>query len=202
MRDPDALLARTLHAAGVADVRCAPGLPPDDWEGHAMAYYLHTVNARALAPVDFHLDLGTATDLPPWDVIIQPGSGSPTKNWPVEHFHAVVQDLLARGRRVGWLLGPAEEGFAPPPGVVLIREDDLVRLGRALATAALYIGNDTGTTHLAAMVDCPTIAIFGPTDPARWAPLGQHATVVAGNPWPQPVEVLGIINHNILTLEG
>jgi len=202
MRDPDALLVRTLHAAGVAGVRCAPGLPPDDWEGHAMAYYLHTVDAPAIAPGDFHLDLGSVPDLPSWEVIIQPGSGSPKKNWPVEHFFAVAQNLIARRYRVGWLLGPAEEGCAPPPGVELIREVDLVRLGRILAKASLYIGNDTGTTHLAAMVACPTVAIFSPTDPARWAPRGPHTNVIAGTPWPLPVEVLGFIDHNILIGEA
>ena len=46
-----------------------------------------------------------------------------------------------------------------------------------LSYARLYIGNDSGMTHLAARA-CPTIALFGPTDPAVWAPLGQNVRVV------------------------
>jgi ADP-heptose:LPS heptosyltransferase len=45
-------------------------------------------------------------------------------------------------------------------------------LGALLARAALYVGNDSGVTHLAAAWGAPTLALFGPTDPAQWAPLG------------------------------
>jgi len=41
-----------------------------------------------------------------------------------------------------------------------------------LRTGRLFIGNDSGVTHLAAWLGLPTIALFGPTDPASWAPLG------------------------------
>ncbi|MCB1102996.1 MAG: hypothetical protein KDL10_11560, partial [Kiritimatiellae bacterium] len=45
-------------------------------------------------------------------------------------------------------------------------------------SAGRYIGNDSGITHLAAACGVPTLAIFGPTDPAVWAPLGAHVTVI------------------------
>jgi len=47
-----------------------------------------------------------------------------------------------------------------------------------LAEAALYIGNDSGLTHLAAATGCPTIALFGASDPAVWRPLGDHVRVI------------------------
>ncbi|HNT87980.1 MAG TPA: glycosyltransferase family 9 protein, partial [Candidatus Hydrogenedentes bacterium] len=59
-----------------------------------------------------------------------------------------------------------------------------------LAGARLYIGNDSGITHLAAAVGCPTVAVFGPTDPTVWAPRGARVHVVAGDPWPDAEAVL------------
>ncbi len=46
-----------------------------------------------------------------------------------------------------------------------------------LARASLYIGNDSGITHLAAAVGTPVLAMFGPTDPAVWAPRGPNVRV-------------------------
>lgn len=64
----------------------------------------------------------------------------------------------------------------PLPGAVRI--DDLYLLACWLARARLYIGNDSGITHLAAAVGTPVLALFGPTDPAVWAPRGPHVRVV------------------------
>lgn len=201
MRDPDDLLAHVFRRAGVAVVGCAPGLPHGDWPGHACDYYLNTVGARESVPTAaFRLELGPSdTPLPQLDIVLQPGSGSPRKNWPLAHFHALSQALLSRGRRVTWLVGPAEADCAPPPGAALLQESDLVALGRALASAELFIGNDTGTTHLAAQVGCPTVALFGPTDPAQWGPIGARVCVVVGTPWPTVEAILGAANVNLLT---
>jgi len=67
----------------------------------------------------------------------------------------------------------------------------LARLGRTLARARLYIGNDSGITHLAAAAGCPTLAIFGPTNPAVWAPRGANVRVIQGKEgFPTAEEVL------------
>jgi ADP-heptose:LPS heptosyltransferase len=65
----------------------------------------------------------------------------------------------------------------------LLIEPDLLQVARRMASADLYVGNDAGTTHLAAALGTPTIAIFGPSDPQVWQPLGTHVAVVAS---PQP----------------
>jgi ADP-heptose:LPS heptosyltransferase len=57
-----------------------------------------------------------------------------------------------------------------------------------LSLARAAVGNDSGPTHLAAVVGCPTVALFGPTDPAVWAPVGSHVRIVGaraddGAPW-------------------
>ena len=49
-----------------------------------------------------------------------------------------------------------------------------------LAQAKLFVGHDSGLTHLAAALQVPTLAMFGPTDPLQWAPLGNHVRTVTG----------------------
>jgi heptosyltransferase-2 len=73
---------------------------------------------------------------------------------------------------VRWCAGP-EEDLAGA-----VRIDDLYHLACWLRQARLYVGNDSGISHLAAAVGIPTVAIFGPTDPAVWAPRGAHVAVV------------------------
>jgi len=73
--------------------------------------------------------------------------------------------LLAR-LRVRWCAG-SEEALENA-----VRIDDLYELACWLAGASVYIGNDSGITHLAAAAGAPVAALFGPTDPAIWAPRG------------------------------
>jgi ADP-heptose:LPS heptosyltransferase len=74
---------------------------------------------------------------------------------------------------VRWCAGPEE----PLPDAVCIA--DLYELACWLATARVYIGNDSGITHLAAAVGTPVVALFGPTDPRIWAPRGPQVHVIA-----------------------
>jgi heptosyltransferase III len=92
--------------------------------------------------------------------IIHPYSSSARKNWPIENFQAVASQLT----HVEWC----------EPG----RIDDLYELACWISTAKLYIGNDSGISHLAAAVGTPVIAIFISTDPLLWAPRGDFVTVL------------------------
>jgi len=103
-------------------------------------------------------------------VAIHPFSGSAKKNWPLDRFRELARRLDAPVR---WCAGPAE----PLEGAE--RFDSLYDLACWLRSASLYIGNDSGITHLAAAVGTPVVALFGPTDPAIWAPRGDRVSVVA-----------------------
>ena len=83
-----------------------------------------------------------------------------------------------------WSLGPAEERIPLPEVACVIRPEAPVMMAMELAAAGLYVGNDSGITHLAAASGCKTVAVFGPTDPKVWAPRGPNVTAVRGNPWP------------------
>lgn len=109
--------------------------------------------------------------LPARFLAVHPGSGSRAKNWPLDRF-AEAARRLSPGRP--WLLvvGPAEDDVLPPPGARLARGLPLRTLGAALARAGLFLGNDSGVAHLAAACGTRTLALFGPTDPGQWAPVG------------------------------
>jgi ADP-heptose:LPS heptosyltransferase len=73
-----------------------------------------------------------------------------------------------------------------------VRIDDLFELACWLAGARLYIGNDSGITHLAAAVATPVVALFGPSDPAVWAPRGPHVRILATQTPGEPMDRLSI----------
>jgi ADP-heptose:LPS heptosyltransferase len=62
------------------------------------------------------------------------------------------------------------------------RFDNLLELATWIRSARLYVGNDSGITHLAAATGVPTLALFGPTAPGVWAPRGENVTVLAHDP--------------------
>jgi heptosyltransferase III len=132
-----------------------------------------TAEKKAAAPWLDHL--------PTSFLAVHPGSGSPAKNWPPSHFLEIVERLSADRP---WLLveGPADEGAAesmrPHPRAVRPRGLPSRVLGAVVARAGLYLGNDSGVSHLAAAFGAPTLALFGPTDPAVWAPVGRCVTTV------------------------
>lgn len=157
---------RTAVAALGLPFRFLPFLP----EGariHAADFYLQQVEQPSLPAVP-------RLHCPRWQggfAIIHPFSGSPKKNWPLENYRALAARL---GRRmpVKWCAGPAE------PLEDAVRFDNLYELACWLAGARLYIGNDSGITHLAAAAGTPVVAVFVSTDPAVWAPRGQQVRVV------------------------
>jgi len=118
---------------------------------------------------------------------LHPGSGSKRKNWPVRRFARVAEHWIRRrDGRVLVTMGPAEEGMAEAFGAVegaedhifLLRDEAFPRVAACLERCNAFIGNDSGITHMAAAVQTPTLALFGPTDPAVWRPRATRATVV------------------------
>jgi heptosyltransferase-3 len=103
--------------------------------------------------------------------VIHPFSGSARKNWPLEKFRGMAAKL-ERVMPIRWCAGAGD-----PPLEGAVRIDDLWELARWLARARLYVGNDSGITHLAAAVGTPVLALFGASDPRIWAPRGENVRV-------------------------
>lgn len=176
----DAPLLANLARAGVRHILHQPPFPSS--RQHVVDYHL-----SVLSPVPFteadripRLCLCPAKAAPPPSrvAILHPGSGSQSKNWPFERFVALSEAIIDRGLEPVWLLGEAEAEVSPPATQRQIRMPALADAARFLSGAALYVGNDSGVTHLAAAFGCHTIAIFGPTDPRVWAPRGPRVTVI------------------------
>jgi ADP-heptose:LPS heptosyltransferase len=89
-------------------------------------------------------------------ILFHSGSGSPKKNW--EHFSRLQARL--------------------PNSLPIPQNLTLVELMQEILDCRIFIGNDSGITHLAAYMGCPTIALFGPTDPRTWGPVGRRARVI------------------------
>jgi heptosyltransferase-3 len=111
-------------------------------------------------------------------IAIHPGSGSSRKNWPLARFVEVARCLESDGERAAWVAGPAEDGLVLPPGTLTWRDPDLRTLAGSLARCRLYVGNDSGVTHLAAACGCPTLVLFGGSDPRVWLPRGRAVRAV------------------------
>lgn len=127
-------------------------------------------------------------------VAIHPGSGGKKKCWPLQRYLQLMEELQGE-EELSFLviLGPAEEGgeyeiiaeFLSqrkiPAGI--IRDTTVSGIFRKLKGADLFIGNDSGITHLASAGGVPVVAIFGPTDHEVWKPLGRNVRVVhSGRP--------------------
>lgn len=125
-------------------------------------------------------------------VAIHPGAGNITKQWPEEHFSALI-DLLVERNDVNVLLvgGPDEveiadalmESVLHPEAVAsMAGQTSLVALPKLLAACVLYIGNDSGPKHIAAAMGLPTIGIHsGVVDAAEWGPVGDRAVALRRN---------------------
>jgi ADP-heptose:LPS heptosyltransferase len=121
-------------------------------------------------------------------VLVHPGSGSVHKCLEPRRTALLIERLQQGGMCPLVLEGPADQDTVDqvlplvrrPPFV--LRGLDLSLLAGVLAQVDLYIGQDSGVTHLSALLGVRTIVLFGPTDHHRWAPQGGHVTILRGAP--------------------
>ncbi len=195
--DPGGRLASRLRAAGAARVVTVSPLRPAR----------HVADLLLGALPGLGLDLPQAPPPPPPRggrtalapegppgvpaprLALHPGSGSAAKNWPLDGFLALARAARAMGLHPFFTTGEADAALEEPlrpaaerEGWAVVRNPPLTGLARLLRGAAAYVGNDSGVTHLAAVLGVPTLALFGPTDPALWAPRGPRVAVARAEP--------------------
>jgi heptosyltransferase-3 len=192
-RPRPAFLARLVQA-GVSQAFWIPSFPGGGVEpvAQVQARRLQELGIReTLTPFRLRLEPGIAADtgfsLKDQILVIAPGSGASVKNWPLSGYYEVARALAwEAGLKVVWLAGPAEEpvlpyiqGLAAAQEQVVWVNEPLERLALLLARTQVYLGGDSGITHLAAAAGARrVVALFGPTDPRVWAPWGEQVTVV------------------------
>jgi ADP-heptose:LPS heptosyltransferase len=150
------------------------------------------VHHRSTIPVDSCQISINAHDTTNPFVAIHPGSGSTEKCWPTARFAEVIKRLWECSYPVLLLSGPADVevvndllqhlSLPPTPEMFkIIAGAPLLEVAQHLQQSRCYLGNDSGITQLAAMLGVPTVAIFGPTDPAIWRPVGPFVKVIQGH---------------------
>lgn len=207
LRDSNAM-AENLTRLGAGAVVCAPPFPDLASRVHVADWLLQTLQAidvPALADWDtrpwLHASAEAQASAADWIathagdgnlMVLHPGSGSARKNWPPAAWAETVIRLRTQYQvALAVTSGPADEaavsaleaalasaGAAPPEGV--LRGLRLTQLVGLLEQARVYLGNDSGVSHLAAGLGTRTVAVFGPTDPALWRPRGPRVRVVGG----------------------
>lgn len=117
--------------------------------------------------------------------ILNPGAGWPAKEWPAERFGELAKRLAGEGLQSLINIGPgereaqlatiAEQASGGSAKRAICSIGQLIALTRR---ASLFVGGDTGPLHLANALQVPTVAIFGPTDPARNGPYFQPSATL------------------------
>ncbi|HJY80326.1 MAG TPA: glycosyltransferase family 9 protein [Candidatus Binatia bacterium] len=160
---------------------------------HASAYYLRCVGTKELRGPSLLLGeeerqwldrYWRLHDWPPSSrvLIIHPGSGGQKKRWATEGFVQICHWWQQQKKgKVLILLGPAEEEEAESwrqTGGQIERNLSLLQVAALLSRADLYLGNDSGISHLAGAVGVRGVVLFGPTRPQQWRPLGGSLSVL------------------------
>jgi ADP-heptose:LPS heptosyltransferase len=118
-------------------------------------------------------------------LVIHPGSGSRNKNWPLGHWAELLGELVPAFDEVLLISGESDTDMLeavrpliPATKLRLCANRSLWDLVSELSQATLFIGHDSGVSHVAAATGVATVALFGPTDPMVWAPNGDHVIVI------------------------
>jgi len=202
MADPEGRLSSTLQGLGVGRLIVRSLASSGSEAVHQEDRFLETT--RDVAPVErvggsLHLPAPVIAEgrarlaaVAPFShhplVALHPGSGSRHKcvapallAAAITRFQADdVVPVLVGGPADDHMIAEVAEACASRP--VILQREDLLPMAGLLTHANLFVGHDSGLTHLAAALRVPTVALFGPTESRRWAPRGPHVTVLTGEP--------------------
>jgi heptosyltransferase III len=137
------------------------------------------------------------------------GSGAPAKNWSICSWRALAAKMEEHFDELVLVSGEADEVPTAEflrnyrsPKLKIQSNLPILELAEELAAAALFIGHDTGVTHLAAALSVPTVALFGPTDPLIWRPQGDHVRVLSSADGTMESLALEVVWEAVRTLVG
>ncbi|MGQ3683531.1 MAG: glycosyltransferase family 9 protein [Candidatus Loosdrechtia sp.] len=118
-------------------------------------------------------------------VAVHPGSGGQKKCWPVKRFAGLISRLEEEMDACVFVIsGPADNEIIERlrgeirKDLIMVERLSIPCLAAVIKQCNLFIGNDSGVTHLAAATGTDTIAIFGPTDPVIWGPRGEQIEIL------------------------
>jgi heptosyltransferase-2 len=121
-------------------------------------------------------------------IAVHPGARSVNRQWGEENFREVAKRLLAKFPvKIIWFQEPGQQAVAPEGSQVIKLSLPLPQFMAVLSQCALFICNDSGPMHISTALDVPVVAVFGPTEPAWFGPLGaNHKIVIRSGFWCRP----------------
>lgn len=179
--DPDETLAKHFAHLSTPIFLSSSALPT---RCPAAAHYCELLRTFGLPPETFFHLLATPSPNPHF-IALHPGSGSPKKNWPLPRWVELCR-WLRDSLHVELLIitGEADTPAAAAlaPFGTSAHQLPLAQLVARLTQCRLFVGHDSGISHLAAACGVPSLLLFGPTDPAMWAPPAPHVRVLRRSP--------------------
>lgn len=216
LNDPEGVVRKNLELFFPgASIAALPGYPGENEAVHVALYLAGALENSGL-PVHAEKAITEAMNRPlllpghrsRLRVVFHPGSGGAQKNHPPEFWYDLLRAFrksIPRAQEMPViLLGPAEEKLLPlfsaEKEAELLLSPDMGGLSLLLQEASLYIGHDSGITHLAAMLGAPTIALFRHSSVTQWRPLGPRVKVIEAHAsGPELVEQVLRAAHELLS---
>ncbi len=185
--DPKGVFQRNVAAVCQARYIAGPHKPDERSPLHATEQLLWPLQELGIQQADPHPKLRLPAAGPvAWRIAVHPGSGSPRKNWPEEKWAALLELVLTKVNCEILLIGGEAEGgrcerlarTSPASRIQVAQNLPLVELAARLQTCKLFIGHDSGITHLAAALGLRGLALWGETNATVWRPLSDHFQIV------------------------
>lgn len=182
--DPERTFQTNISLCSSAKFIAGPHRPDEALHMHAADQLLRPLESLGIRDADPQprLTLAVRADRVQGDwLALHPGSGSGQKNWLEPKWVELLQHLATKTKWNFLLIGGDAEGLRcqrlaavlPPVRAAIAQELPLVELAQQMKSCAAFIGHDSGITHLAAALDMPGIALWGPTAETIWRPRGE-----------------------------
>jgi heptosyltransferase-2 len=197
--DPDEVFGKNLRHCAVEDVRCGPAKIVEG-AGHAASQLARPIEELGIEVLTLGARIFPSTEdrefardflgpLPQPILAIHPGSGSEQKNWPLENWIALFsqdRDLSLNGKHSSLVVVSGEADNAQLKQLEREWKGRNVRFAKSLPLPRLaavversvFLGHDSGISHLAAAAGADCILLFGPTNPDVWAPQNNNVQVL------------------------
>ena len=188
--DPDGVFEANVRRSCKGQFIAGPHRPDESKSEHATAVFLEPLKRLAIFDSDVVPRLAVSGRTPSSAqskcIAVHPGSGSEKKNWAVENWIELARELLSKSN-VSLLVVGGEADVArierlkrvlPQERIEVAFNVSLPGLAERLAGCSMFVGHDSGITHLAAAVGVPVIALWGETSEGVWAPRGDRVFLV------------------------
>ncbi len=224
-KDSEGIIGKNLEVFFPdAEIFVFPAFPPKLKKIHVARYLARCLESAGL-PLNSNGAMDNARKSPllsgAWvskekdRLVFHPGSGDHAKNHSADFWRHILR-IFSKNEALAHLnptllLGPAETALKPifesaeqiQRGMEILFCPEKETLLKVLGAAAIYLGHDSGITHLSGLMGIPTLALFKQTDPVQWGPLGPHVRIIRpSKPGRVLLDRLRAAVHSMVTADG